>query len=145
MHELDLGERTVPFAPGDTVVVIEIMDGKVWTARPVTVINDTAEEIALWLAPGTVTRYPSGPQHGEHTVRQWIEGEWELHDRPWSPPGKLRLTRPGDAFEVWATPGMHHDGTPWYVNLQDPLRRVGAGFTTIDHLLDLLVSPDLHT
>ncbi len=97
------------------------------------------------LAPGTLTRYPSGPQHGEHTVRQWIAGEWELHDRQWGPPGKLRLTRPGDAFEVWATPGMHEDGTPWYVNLQDPLRRVGVGFTTIDHLLDLLVSPDLHT
>lgn len=145
MRKLDLSDRTVPFTSGETVVVAEVMNGKVWTVRPVTVIKDTADEIALWLAPGTLTRCPSGPQHGEHTVRQWISGEWELLDRRWSPPGTLRLTRPGDAFDVWASPGMHADGTPWYVNLQDPLRRVGAGFTTMDHLLDLLVSPDLDT
>ncbi len=74
-----------------------------------------------------------------------MTSEWELLDRRWDPPGKLRLTRPGDAFEVWASTGMHADGTPWYVNLQDPLKRVGAGFTTMDHLLDLLVSPDLRS
>ncbi len=145
MLELDLSDRANPFTSGETVVVVEVMNGKVWTVRPVTVIKDTPDEIALWLAPGTITRHPSGPQHGEHTVRQWIAGNWELRDRRWVPPGKLRLTRPGDAFEVWASPGMHDDGTPWYVNLQDPLRRVGAGFTTVDHLLDLLVSPDLHS
>jgi hypothetical protein len=145
MHELDLSSRTEPFAPGETVVVVEVMKAKVWTVRPVTVIKDSADEIALWLAPGTTTLYPSGPQHGEHTVRQWIAGEWELINRTWGPPGKLRLTRPGDAFEVWASPGMQEDGTPWYVNLQDPLRRVGAGFTTMDHLLDVLVSPDLQS
>ena len=139
--ELDLSDRTLPFTPGETVVVAEVMNGKVWTVRPVTVIKDTADEIALWLAAGTLIRYPSGPQHGEHTVRQWIAGEWELRERRWDPPGKLRITRPGDAFDVWGSPGMHDDGTPWYVNLQDPLRRVGAGFTTMDHLLDLLVPP----
>jgi hypothetical protein len=141
--EFDLSDRVEPFTPGETVAVVEVMNGKVWTVRPVTVVVDAADEIALWLAPGTITRYPSGPQHGEHTVRQWMTGEWQLRDRRWDPPGTLRLTRPGDAFDVWASPGMHDVGTPWYVNLQDPLRRVGAGFTTMVHLLDLLVSPDL--
>lgn len=88
---------------------------------------------------------PVRAQHGEHTVRQWIAGEWELAARRWDPPGRLRLTRPGDAFEVWASPGTGDDRAPWYVNLQDPLRRVGAGFRTMDHLLDLLVSSDLRS
>ncbi len=145
MRELDLTDRTEPFTPGETVVVVEVMNAKVWTVRPVTVVKDSADELALWLAPGTVTRYPSGPQHGEHTVRQWMTGEWELIDRTWGPPGKLRLTRPRDPFEVWASPGMHEHATPWYINLQDPLRRVGAGFMTIDHLLDILVAPDLRS
>lgn len=143
--ELDLSHQAAPFTPGDRVAVVEVVNGRVWTVRPVTVIVDAADEIALWLAPGTITRYPSGPQHGEHTVRQWMTGRWELLDRRWDPPGTLRLTRPGDEFEVWASPGMRDDGASWYVNLQDPLRRVGAGFTTMDHVLDLVVSPDMRS
>jgi Protein of unknown function (DUF402) len=46
----------------------------------------------------------------------------------------------GDAFEVWVAPG---DESPWYVNLQEPLRRVGAGFVTMDQVLDILVGRDL--
>jgi hypothetical protein len=105
MPELDLSDRVKPFAPGDVAAVIEVMRGKVWTVRPVTVIKDTPDEIALWLAPGTITRYPTGPQHGIHTVQHWITQDWELIDREWSSPGTLRLSRPGDAFEVWVAPG----------------------------------------
>lgn len=140
MPELGLGDREKPFAPGDVVAVIEVMRGKIWTVRPVTVVKDTPDEIALWLAPGTITRYPTGPQHGVHTVQHWITQDWELIDREWSSPGTLRLSRPGDAFEVWVAPG---EGSPWYVNLQEPLRRVQAGFTTMDHVLDILVARDL--
>jgi len=32
----------------------EVMNGKVWTARPVTVIKDSADEIALWLAQAAI-------------------------------------------------------------------------------------------
>jgi hypothetical protein len=104
------------------------------------VIKDSPDEVALWLAPDTITRYPTGPQHGIHTVQHWISGDWDLIDRVWGPPGTLRLSRPGDAFEVWVAPG---DGSPWYVNLQEPLRRVRAGFVTMDQVLDILVARDL--
>jgi hypothetical protein len=133
----DLRPRSEPFAPGERVAIVEVLGGKVWTVRPVTVVRDAPDEIALWLAGGTVTRYPTGPQHGEHTVRQWLTGEWDLHDLVWEAPGTLRLTRPGDPFDVWLLPDC------WYVNLQDPLVRVGAGFATIDHILDVVVAPDL--
>ncbi|HWD09657.1 MAG TPA: hypothetical protein VHA57_11255 [Actinomycetota bacterium] len=68
MLDLDLAERTEPFNSGDTAAVIEVLHGRIWTVRPVTVIKDAADEIALWLAPGQMTRYPSGRQHGRHTV-----------------------------------------------------------------------------
>ena len=135
--EPDLVVREEPFATGARVAIVEVMGGKVWTVRPVTVLRDAPDEIALWLAGGTVTRYPTGPQHGEHTVRQWLTGDWDLVDVEWSAPGTLRLSRPGDAFDVWRLPGC------WYVNLQDPLTRVAAGFRTIDHILDVVVAPDL--
>lgn len=44
-------------------MIAEVLDGDVWTVRPVTVIADSVDLIALWLAPGTITRYPVGPQH----------------------------------------------------------------------------------
>lgn len=140
-HELD--ERAWPFTPGESVAIIELLDGKIWTVRPVTVIKDTATEIALWLAPGTVTKYPAGPQHGEHTVRQWITREWDLIDKAWDPPGKLRVTRPGDPFDVWTSPAIDTGPSSWYVNLQEPLRRINAGFTTMDHVLDIVVASGL--
>ena len=61
-HEgLDLSERANEFEPGTRVVIAEVLDGDVWTVRPVTVVADRPEVIALWLAPGTITRYPTGP------------------------------------------------------------------------------------
>ena len=30
----------------------------------------------------------------------------------------------------------------WYVDLQEPLRRTTLGFDTMDHLLDIVISPD---
>ena len=30
----------------------------------------------------------------------------------------------------------------WYIDLQEPLRRTPLGFDTMDHLLDVVVSPD---
>jgi len=135
--DADLAPRAEPFAPGDRVAIVEVLGGQVWTWRPVTVLRDASDEIALWLPGGTVTRYPAGPQHGEHTVRQWLTGEWHLIDMVWQGPGTLRLTRPGDPFDVWHLPDC------WYVNLQEPLVRVGAGFATIDRILDLVVAHDL--
>jgi predicted RNA-binding protein associated with RNAse of E/G family len=36
------------------------------------------------------------------------------------------------------------DGSPhsWYVNLEEPLRRTGLGFDTLDHELDVIVGLD---
>ncbi|HWD09656.1 MAG TPA: DUF402 domain-containing protein [Actinomycetota bacterium] len=54
----------------------------------------------------------------------------------------LRLSRPGDPFDVWQSPDP---ASPWYVNLQEPLARVNAGFTTMDHVLDIVVAADLRS
>jgi hypothetical protein len=144
--DLDLRPRDEPFPPGSGAAIVEVLDGKVWTVRPVTVVRDTPAEIALWLAPGTVHKYPTGQQHGTHTIQHWLTKDWELIDKTWLPPGKLRITRPGDPFDVWTSPASSdRPPGPWYVNLQEPLRRVQAGFVTMDHVLDLVVAPDLRS
>lgn len=40
-HEgLDLAERAKAFEPATRVVIAEVLDGDVWTVRPVTVVAD---------------------------------------------------------------------------------------------------------
>ncbi|OGN71869.1 MAG: hypothetical protein A2X25_14765 [Chloroflexi bacterium GWB2_49_20] len=31
----------------------------------------------------------------------------------------------------------------WYINLQEPIQRTSIGFDTMDHMLDVVVSPDM--
>jgi hypothetical protein len=138
----DLSARPAPFTPGDRVAIMEILGGRTWTYRPVTVVQDNAHEVVLWLAPGTITRYPTGLHHRSDTFQKWLDLDWELGDKPWGPPGVLRISQPGRPYDVWTFPT---DGnlSPWYVNLQDPLTRVDAGFVTMDHILDIVIAPDL--
>lgn len=146
MVNVDLIPRHNPFTPGDEIDLVEVFADKIWTIRPVTVVKDTTDEIALWIAPGKVAKYPAGPQHGVHTINHWVAGDWALIDRVWRPPGKLMVTRPGDPYTVMISPpGSNGDRRDWYVNLQEPLQRVAAGFRTMDQTLDLVVSHDLTT
>lgn len=47
-----------PWRPGSQIVMRETWRGQVWTARPVTVVQDTHELIALYMMPGTVYKHP---------------------------------------------------------------------------------------
>ena len=50
---------------------------------------------------------------------------------------------PGEAHSTWA---MWEQGTSrlrcWYINLESPIVRTPIGFDTMDHELDLVISPD---
>jgi hypothetical protein len=139
-HTVNLTPRDQPFTPGQRTAVIEVTKQRIWTLKPVTVVAD-GPEIVLWLAPGTPTRYPAGAQRGRHTIPRWLTGDWELTERPWSPPGKLLLTRPGDSFEVRVAPTDPQGD--WYINLVEPYRRVHSGFVTMDQVLDIVIDRDL--
>jgi Protein of unknown function (DUF402) len=142
------------FAPGATVELREVFRGQTWTSRPVTVLRDDDDEVVLRLNVGTTYQHPAGPQHGEHTLRAWLRGDWELIDRIWYGVDVLRIARPGSPFDVWVVPGEQVDASgpswrggwysgAWYVNLQEPLRRTETGFDTMDHVLDVVVARDL--
>jgi hypothetical protein len=66
-----------------------------------------------------------------------------LIERQWADTDVLLLSLPGAAHSVYA---MWETGTHrlrcWYIDLQEPLRRTPLGFDTMDHLLDIVVSPD---
>jgi len=132
------------FAPGQPIVVRELVDGLVWTERPVVVVVDTPEQIVMHQAAGTITREPIDPSERADYLRIMTDRAWTLRDKVFRPPGLLRIGRDDQPFEVWRfTTPDEREVTSWYVNLQEPLRRTPDGFETLDHVLDIVIAPDL--
>jgi len=131
------------FLPGERVEIREILDEKVWTVRPVTVIEDSEDQFVSYLAPGTLIDYPVDVEHGERCFNMWLSGEWELAKKELAAPGILRIAPRGEPFEVFAAVLPNEGVASWYVNFQEPLRRQPHGFDTMDETLDLIVSRDL--
>lgn len=130
------------FRSGEIVTIREVLNGKVWTARPVVVIEDTKESFVSYLAPGTLIDYPVDVAHGEKCFSMWLAGEWELYKKVFMPPGLLRIAPHGTPFEVFATIQAEGGVSSWYVNFQEPLRRTAQGFDTMDETIDLIVASD---
>lgn len=121
-----------PFEPGEIVALREIWKGRVWKARPCTVVHDLPEQLALYIPKGTKTKIPPGsgiPR--DHWKLE--EGEWTLDT--------LRLTTPGEPHSVllWWPEGQF---AGWYVNLERPLERTPLGFDYLDLELDIRVRLD---
>ena len=127
---------------GDQIVLREVHRGRIWAARPVTVVQDTADLIAVHMAVGTPWKRPVAA-HAGRPLRLQAQ-EWLLADDVWVDNDVLHLVTPGAAHAVlvcWA--GSERRFAGWYVNLQEPLRRRRIGFDYLDQALDIIVAPDL--
>jgi hypothetical protein len=114
-------------------------------ARPVTVVQDDADVLAVWLAPGTECVKPvladGTPVHVEPLETRYTKPRAVQRDR-WFGTGVLKLARPGEPWSVWLfwDPGWEFKN--WYVNLEQPLARWAGGVDSEDHFLDISVHPD---
>lgn len=125
---------------GDQIILREVNKGRVWAVRPVTVVEDSADRIATYMAPGTIWKRPVSAS-GEPLRLQ--SPEWDLADVPWTGNAALLLTTPVAAHAVilwWEPASWGHEG--WYVNLQQPFRRTTLGFDYLDQVLDIVIAPD---
>ena len=126
------------FRPGDPVVIREVWRGRVFEARPTTVVRDDPDGSMFFLPGGVGCGLPIG-EDGE---------ELRIPDRPWRHEVRPRGEQPFLSFAWPDTPysvlrWTSTDGrTAWYVNLQEPLARTPIGFDTTDHALDVLVELD---
>ncbi|MGH2558391.1 MAG: DUF402 domain-containing protein [Thermomicrobiales bacterium] len=136
------------WTPGDAIVLRYRKRGCISWATPVRVIEDAPECVALYMAAETPRKRPvqldgtpiprSLPYEERHAL------PWRLGDTVWRETAVLMLTRPGAAHSFWAFwRGVDWSFRGWYVNLQAPLRRTAVGFDSEDHLLDVVVAPDL--
>ena len=113
--------------------------------RPVTVVRDTSELLAVWLAPGTVCVKPQladgTPVHREPLATRYTKPRSTTLSR-WFGTGVLKLARPGDPWSVWLFWERGWRFKNWYVNLEEPRLRWAGGVDSEDHFLDIAVYPD---
>ncbi len=134
------------FTPGQSVLVREIWQGKVWTARPEIVVQDTPELLVLYKARGTRWKQSISPDGTKPSVQSRKSGQWQLSDAVWDIEGNLRLNITGCHYSVLAFWNDSHESLRyWYINLEYPIIHTEKGFDYTDMLLDILVEPDLKT
>lgn len=126
--------------PGTTIVHTETWRGRLWAARPMTVVEDTDEGLLLWMPAGTVRLVPEGGhdrvvENLSGTAWTWTTHVWDL--------STLAVVRPGDRFAIWASWLPSGEQFGYYVNLQEPMVRTDTGFEAMDLMLDVVVEPDL--
>ncbi|MFI1943821.1 DUF402 domain-containing protein [Streptomyces virginiae] len=119
--------------------------GPVHICRPVTVVQDTDELLAVWMAPGTECVKPvladGTSVHEEPLATRYTAPRTTVRSR-WFGAGVLKLARPGDSWSVWLFWGPGWEFKNWYVNLEEPRSRWAGGVDSVDHFLDIAVHPD---
>lgn len=113
--------------------------------RPVTVVRDSPELLAVWVAPGTVCVRPEladgTPVHLEPLATRYTKPRTTALTR-WFGTGVLKLARPGEPWSVWLFWEGEWRFKNYYVNLEAPLERWEGGVDSEDHFLDISVHPD---
>ncbi|MGA4540106.1 DUF402 domain-containing protein [Uniformispora flossi] len=143
----DGAQRTRPeaWAPGDHILWRYLRNGEVLDCRPVTVVRDDPDQLAVWLAGGTRRIKPVLPDGGDIRALP-IDRRFRAGRIPavaeWSGTGVLMLARPDEPWSVWLfwSPEWRLNG--WYVNLERPRVRWSGGVDTEDHTLDIWVTPE---
>ncbi len=126
------------FRPGDHILLRETWRGRVWTARPVIVVEDSPQAICLFIAKGSTWKRPFD---ATGMPKRIPSGDWMLESEFWII-DSLRISVPGERFSI--LPFRHQQGDLrfWYLNIETPLTRTPFGFEYMDQTLDIVVSTD---
>ena len=128
-----------PRRPGETVVLREVWRGRVWYARPATVVADEANLRAFYVPPGVVALKPV--DGAGRSLRLYTD-EWSLAEVRRGGNGFLSFAFPDTPYAVILGYTPSGELSEYYVNLQSPLRSTPIGFDTTEHLLDVVIPPD---
>jgi len=128
------------FRTGEPVALREIWRDRVWTVRPVIVVEDTPDRVMTYSPHGN--RFKGPVTHGGSPLRLYVE-EWRLVEDRWLGPSVLSFAFPRLPYAVLLLFGAgtgEFEG--YYVNLESPLVRTPVGFDYVEHLLDATIPAD---
>ena len=134
------GATVQRYRPGDAVAIRELWRGRVWYARPATVVRDDDHVTMLHVRGRATAKEPV--DHLGTPLRIPIVPEWTFRDTERGDNWNLSFAFPDTPYSVIL--GYEADGTfrEYYVNLQTPLVRTEIGFDTVEHILDVTIAPD---
>lgn len=125
------------FEPGEPIALREVWEGRVWSARPCTVVEDGPALAILyvpagtrWMAAGREGRRLKIPQVPFEPLEQTADAH------------VLSFAWPGASAAALLLFGPDRSPLRWYVNAEEPLRRTPIGFDTLDRQLDAMVELD---
>jgi hypothetical protein len=127
------------FATGRAVALREIWRGRVWSARPATVVADAEDLRMLYVPIGGRWMSPCDEDGSPLRARR---DRWALCECIWEDHHVLSFAWPDVGHAILLFFDRSWSPTTWYVNVQEPLRRSRVGFDTMDQDLDVLVAPD---
>ena len=109
---------------------------KPWMAVPVHVVEDNADALVTYIAPGAQFGFYAGDWPSADHQHPWVgRTSWTGH-------GTLMVQRPGDHHAVWHFwTGERREFSCWYINFQTDFVRTALGYDTQDLELDLVVLP----
>ena len=123
----------------------------VGTVRPVTVVEDTPDHIALYSHPSTAivsrgieNRYSlSLSQRIDLYIQSLDPSVGDFEDRTSSDDHVLTITPPNCWHSIWLFWTANWQFKTWYVNFQSPIHRTTHGIQFHDYALDIMVRPDM--
>src|SRR5262245_27251010 len=113
-----------PYEPGATVAIRELWDGRVWFARPATVVRDDPNLTMLAVHPHTTAKEPVDPAG---TPLRIPTTDWTLRDIHRGETWNLSFAFPDTPYAVILGYEASGDLREYYVNLQTPLVRTTTG------------------
>ncbi|MFE7843280.1 DUF402 domain-containing protein [Streptomyces sp. NPDC057474] len=147
VRRVEAGESTAFWEPGSQILWRYRENGgeRFHIARPVTVVRDDEDLLAVWMAPGTECVRPvlaDGTSLNSEPLTSRYKKPRSVRLGRWSGTGVLKLARPGEPWSVWLFWEQGWRFKNWYVNLETPLARWDGGVDSEDHFLDICVYPD---
>ncbi len=138
--------------PGEIIAGRGIVNGKVWSAKSLIVVQDTREEKVLLLLPGAECALTEGYfrwRYGDYSLgTRWQEARgnsWKLRTFPWETNRFLILLEPPKYYACFLIWDQATDQFKcYYINFQLPYRRSHCGYDSLDLDLDLVIDPQLN-
>ncbi len=121
------------------------------TSRPVTVVKDVSEYLALYTHPNAPFRSNVIRDRYSMSVSQRIDvymemispGVEQLEERVSGDYHVLTLTPPNSWRSIWLFWTVDWKFERWYVNFQAPIHRMSRCILVRDYALDIAVNPDM--
>ncbi len=113
--------------------------------RPVTVIADEPDCLAVWLAPRTPmirSRLADGRRFSAAPLAERFRSPVQRRVGDWGGTGIVMMFPPGAPYSVWLFWDAAGEFLGWYGNLEDRHVRWRDGIDTADLHLDVWVRPD---